>query len=351
LTSGYPQTQFFQTFVDVGIDDRLERVWIKPQAENVFTFDAAAEPKLVNFDYEGTIFKELNFEKPADELVYQMLNDKDIIGRRWAMDELSKTAAGDDVSDADKAKIVTAIVNALETDKSFRIKRAAVSELASVLIERNQSGLPTGTVKFDDATAAALIKAAKNENALLRGDAVELLGYSADPKHAPVYLSALDDRSYYVIDRASVALAKTKDKRAFDAFQKLVKTPSWKGRIQIAGMEGLSELGDKRALETAFKYAQDANQPVAVQSAALKIIGAEGKGDPRAFPLIFESFKIALDNNDFQALFDTTTAIIRLADPRGQEAFDMLKTKFKDNPQLNGYITFMETQFKEGIGK
>ena len=27
------------------------------------------EPKLVNFDYEGTIFKELKFEKPTDELV------------------------------------------------------------------------------------------------------------------------------------------------------------------------------------------------------------------------------------------------------------------------------------------
>ncbi len=329
----------------------MERVWIKPQAENIFTFDAAAEPKLVNFDYEGTIFKQLKFEKPTDELVYQMLNDKDIIGRRWAMEELSEIAAGDDVSDADKAKIITAMVNALESDKSFRIRRAAISELASVLIERNDAGIPTGTVKFDDATVAALTKAAKDENALLRGDAVELLGFSADPKHASLYLSALADRSYYVIDRASFALAKTKDKRAFDAYMKLVKTPSWKGRIQIAGMQGLSELGDKRALETAFKYAQDASQPIVVQSAALKIIGAEGKGDPRAFPLIFEAFKTALANNEFQALFDTTSAIIKLADPRGQEAFDMLKVKFKDNLQLAGYITFMETQFKEEIGK
>jgi aminopeptidase N len=47
----FPQVEFFQTYVDVEIDDRVERVWIKPQAENVFTFAVAANPKLVNFDY------------------------------------------------------------------------------------------------------------------------------------------------------------------------------------------------------------------------------------------------------------------------------------------------------------
>lgn len=351
VTNDFPQTQFFQSVVEVEIDDHIERVWIKPQAENVFTFDAATEPKLVNFDYEGTIFKELDFEKPTDELIYQMLNDKDIIGRRWAMEELSAVAAGDDISEADQTKIAAALRKALESDQSWRIKRAAMDELGSILIQKNQAGIPTGAVKLDDATAAALLNTAKNENALTRGDAIEFLGYTGDAKYASVYLSALEDRSYYVIDRAAVALAKTKDKRAYDAFQKLLKTPSWKGRIQIAGMEGLAELGDRRSLETAFKYAQDSSQPAGVQSAALKIIGAEGKGDPRAYPLIFEAFKTALENNEFQALFDTTTAIIKLADPRGQEAFDMLKTKFKNNGQFMGYITFMETQFKQAVEK
>ena len=151
LTNAFPQTEFFQTYADVEIDNRIERIRIKPQAENVFTFDAEAEPKLVNFDYEGTILKELKFEKPTDELIYQMLNDRDITGRRWAMDELSKTAAGDDVSDADKTKIITALVNSLENDQSFRIRRAAISELASALVQRNEAGLPTGAVKLDDA--------------------------------------------------------------------------------------------------------------------------------------------------------------------------------------------------------
>lgn len=351
LTNPYPQTQFFQTAVDVEIDGNVQRVWIKPQEENVFTFDSPTEPKIVDFDYEGTLLKEMKFDKPTDELIYQMLNDKDIIGRRWAMNELSTTAADKNVSEADKTKIVNALISALDTDESYRIKRAAISELAPMFIQRDPTGQPTGKVQLSDALAAALQKAAKDQNALLRGDSVEFLSYTADPRYADLYFSELNDRSYYVIDRAAVALAATKDKRAFDAFMKLVKTPSWKGRLQIAAMNGLADLEDKRALETAFKYAQDASQPTAVQSAALKIIGAEGKGDQRAYPLIFESFKTALDNNDFQALFNSVTAIIKLADPRGQEAFDMLRVKFKGNEQAMNYINNVESQFKAAVGK
>ncbi|HXH68869.1 MAG TPA: M1 family metallopeptidase, partial [Pyrinomonadaceae bacterium] len=80
----FPQTEFFQTFVDVEIGTesgtRVERVWIKPQAENSYTFAADANPILVNFDYEGTLLKELKFDKSIDELVYQLANDKDVLG-------------------------------------------------------------------------------------------------------------------------------------------------------------------------------------------------------------------------------------------------------------------------------
>ena len=51
LTNEYPQTEFFQSWVDVEIDNKIERVWMEPKAENVFTFDVAAKPKLVNWDY------------------------------------------------------------------------------------------------------------------------------------------------------------------------------------------------------------------------------------------------------------------------------------------------------------
>src|SRR5436190_6529082 len=59
----FPQVEFFQTNVDIEIGTpsgtRIERVWIEPKAENVFTFNVDSKPNLVNFDYEGTLIKEL----------------------------------------------------------------------------------------------------------------------------------------------------------------------------------------------------------------------------------------------------------------------------------------------------
>ena len=43
-------------------------------------------------------------------------------------------------------------------------------------------------------------------------------------------------------------------------------------------------------------------------------------------------------------------AIIKLADPRGQEAFDMLKEKFKDQANILGFASFLESQFKAAVG-
>ena len=49
----------------------------------------ATRPKLINFDYEGTLIKELKFDKSMDELAFQTQNDKDALGRLWAMNQLS----------------------------------------------------------------------------------------------------------------------------------------------------------------------------------------------------------------------------------------------------------------------
>ncbi|MDQ3635117.1 MAG: hypothetical protein M3405_11505, partial [Acidobacteriota bacterium] len=185
----------------------------------------------------------------------------------------------------------------------------------------------------------------------VRADAIELLGAAKDVKYTDLYLLTLNDRSYSVIENAAVALGETKNAKAYEAFVKLTNTPSWKGRIAAAGFKGLAALEDKRGLEFALKTATDKTQPVNVRGAALETIAATGKGDKRAFPLIFDSFKQALDANNFNGLSSSVQAIIKLADPRGQEAFDMLKEKFKNQPQILGFAIFLESQFKAVLPK
>ncbi len=347
LTNEFPQVAFFQTFVDVEIDNKIERVWIKPQAENVFTFDAAQMPKLVNFDFEGTLIKELKFDKPVDELIYQAQNDKDVLGRRWALAELKNKYA----ASPDKAKIAAVLLGAVEKDSFWRLRRAALSEIARIYSPDVPPGTEKPAAKLDDATIQVLLRAAKDKSSLVRGDALEFLGETKDAKYTDVLMAALNDQSYFVINQAALALARTKSPKAYDALIKLVNTSSWRGQIQTAGLNALAELGDARSFDVSYKFATDKTQPFGARTSALSVVGATGKGDARAFPLIFDQFKKALENNDFQGIFNGAQAIVKLADPRGQEAIDLLKGKFKDNPQFMGFITYLDSQFQAAIKK
>ena len=343
----YPQAEFFQSFVDVEIDDRVDRVWLKPQAENVLTFDAAAEPKLVHFDFEGTLIKEIKFEKEADELIYQMLNDKDVLGKRWAMSELERRAQ----LPAERQKIVNALVASMEKDKFWRIRRAALSVIANIYAPDPPPGTERPAARLDAAVLQAVVRSTRDANSLTRGDAFELLGETKDPKHADLLAAALEDRSYFVVDQAALALGRVKGPKALDALSKLTRAASWRGRVESAGLRGLAELGDKRAFEPAYKVAVDRSRPLDVRLAALAVVSATGKGDQRAFPLIFERFKATLESNDFEGLTRAIDAIIELADPRGQQAFDLLREKFKDQPELTAGIKFYEDLFKAALKK
>lgn len=109
LTSDYPQVKYFQTPVDIEIvtpkGSRIETVFIQPKEENTFTFkNVESKPLIVDFDNEGTLIKELTFKKSMDELLYQAKNDGDILGRNWAMQELSNLAKTKDTSATDKIK-------------------------------------------------------------------------------------------------------------------------------------------------------------------------------------------------------------------------------------------------------
>jgi aminopeptidase N len=347
LTNAYPQTEFFQSFVDVEIDNKIERVWMEPKAENVFTFNVASKPKLVNWDYESTLLKEMKFEKPVDDLLYQLANDKDVLARRWAMAELEqKVKAG-----TDRDRIVSALVTSAEKDPFWRIRRAALSVIANIYSPDPQPGHDRPAFKLDGAVEAALIRLTKDPKSIIRGEAMELLGETQDKKYADIFVPALNDQSYEVIDQAALALGRVKDPRALDALTKLTATKSWKGRVMIAGLNGLAELGDKRAFETGYKIATDPSVSRNIRTNALAVVGATGKGDPRAFPLIFEQFKKAMDVSSFQGMINGMNALIKIADPRGQEAFDLVKKKFKDQPGALNFIAGFEARFKEAIGK
>jgi aminopeptidase N len=343
LLNQYPQAEYFQAKVDVEIDGRVEQVWLKPQAENVFTFDSPAKPQLVNFDYEGTLIKEIKFEKTTDELLYQFKNDKDVLGRVWALNQLVPRWKSKDSSEADKARILSAMNQAITGEPVWQIRRDVIQAIAQL-----PPGNPNAAINLDAATATALTAAAKDANSNVRAAAITGLGFLRDSKYAGSFSAALTDQSYGVIDAAAASLARTKDAAAYDALVKLTDTASWKERIRLAGLNGLATLGDRRALDLGFKFT-DKSYPANVRSAALNVLAGSGKGDARIYPLLLESFKTALENNDFQGIFNGLQSFIRLADPRGQEAFELAKEKFKEQANFLGFINQLENQFKKAL--
>ncbi len=344
ITNQFPQVEYFQGRMDIEVDGKINQIWIKPQAENVYTFDAQTEPKLVDFDNESTWIKEVKFEKSIDELIYQFRNDKDVLGRSWALKELTFAPRVGGTDNKYREKLLPALSEAVTNDSFWAIRRDSIQ----ALISQYPSAADQPPPVFDQQTTTALVSAVKDKDSRVRAAAISGLGRTKETKYADLYLVALTDRSYGVIDSATVSLGLTKDARAFDSLAKLLETPSWKDRIRLAGLRGLANLGDKRALDLGFKYT-DKSYSLSVRSTALGVLASAGKGDARVFPLLMENFKKGLENGDFQIIFDGFQHFIRLGDPRGQEAFDLAKEKFKGRGNILGFVGRLEAQFKKAI--
>jgi aminopeptidase N len=333
-TSAYPQTSLFQMPVEIEIgtanNTRIEKVRIEPKEEQTFTFRVDAEPLLVNFDYQDTLIKELKFEKPTNELYYQLSKDQDVLGRIWALDQLSSRIKDKATADADRQPMASALATALTSDKFWAVRLESASAL---------NGVDTKEAR------TALIAAAKDSNARVRARALTSLGAFKDPSLATVFQEHLNDPSYATIRAASAGLGAGKSPGAYDALAKLLDTTSWHDVIRAAGLNGLAALGDKRALDVGLKYAAKENR-ANVRGAALTLVGTLGKDDPRSFQLLSDAFTKAVESGNFQLALPTATALVMLGDPRGAQLMEDAAGK-TEIPQLKRVLVQLADRLKK----
>ena len=353
-TSGYPQVEFFRTPVDIEIGMaagvKIERVNLEAKAEQSISIPLDGEPLLVNWDYQNNLIDEAKFDKPVDELAYQLKNDPDAMGRAWALDRLHKSLRAANTQAVDKGKISEAFSYAITSDKYWEIRRDAINALSpSTGIFVISTTTSPEKPDFMPDIVSALVAATRDSQPNVRAAAFVQLGKLNDAQYANLYAAALNDQSYSVIAAAAAALGKTKSPKAFEQLTKLLETPSWKDRVRVAGLNGLAASGDPRGLEIGFKYTAKNYSP-SVQSAALAVLLETGKGDARVFPLLLESYKQALANNSFSLILSGLRQFINLGDPRGQEAFDLAKENFKGS-NISAFITQLEINFKKAVTK
>ncbi|MBD0326740.1 MAG: DUF3458 domain-containing protein, partial [Pyrinomonadaceae bacterium] len=303
--SAYPQTAFFQMPVDIevnaGNQTTITRVHLEAKEEQTFTIPFDVKPQLVNFDYGGALIKELKFEKSTDDLLYQVARDADMLGRLWALGQLSARIKAPATAETDKQRIAAALSTAVTNDTFWGMRQDAAAALRRV---------PGDNVR------TALLAAAKDKNARVRASAISALASSGDASLASVYLQALNDQSYGVVRAAANALGQTKSPQAYDALNKLFEMPSWRDSVRVSAMSGLAALGDKRSLEMGIRYAAK-NSPATLRTGAVTLLGAIGRDDPRSFQLVGDAFTQGVATGDFGLGSSAAEALVELGDQRG----------------------------------
>ncbi len=168
----------YRTPVLIGLHDgersATEKVWID-EKEEVYEFAANREPDSVEFDRGHYLLKELVFEKPAEELVFE-LGHGDAVGRIWAARELAKRL------DSPSAK--TALEEAAQKDAFWAVRRAAIESLAV----SGGAGLPAF---FKDR--------ATDESSRVRASAVRALGNTSSRVLVPFFKALFPKETSYVV--------------------------------------------------------------------------------------------------------------------------------------------------------
>ena len=346
----YPQTEFFQGKIEIEIDKKIETVWLEAKAENVFRFSVTQEPKLVNFDYQSTWLKELTFTRTIDELMYLVQHSTDPMGRLSGLNELAALVKRETATPRDREKFASALRNIIQSNAYWRIRMNSLSQLRILLT------VPGRPVTLDDITRKLLLDVVTKDKSWVKASAITFLGATLDPQYADVYIHAMTDKSDRVVNAAAIALGKSKSPKAYAALVKLVNRPSWKNQSLMSSLSGLQQLGDPRGYDIAYKFLADLNQPrwnlpqVSTGLWDYRVFAAQtitqlGRSS-EAYPLILERLKKSLEEDDLNVIFNNVLLIETLADTKGEEIFDLLRTKFKNDGYLLSIVNQYETQFK-----
>jgi aminopeptidase N len=336
--SQYPQVKLFQTPVDIEIgtatNTRIERVQIEPKEEQTFKFAVDAEPLLVGFDYGGTLIKEVAFNKTTAQLSYQLSHDQDVLGRIWALSQLTARLKDEKIAAAERQSITTLLANTVVNDRFWGTRLEAATALNGI-----------------NEAKTALLTAVKDANPRVRARAVRSLATLKDPTLAATYAALLNDESYGVVRAAALALGQTKSPAAYDPLAKLIGEPSWRDTIVASALDGLAALGDKRALDFGFKYFAPGNQ-TAVRINALGLLAAVGKDDPRTYPLITAALTESVDRGNAGALAGAEAeALSAIGDQRALTLFQQLAKKPGISPQMAAILARFEARLRERLGQ
>jgi len=238
-------------------DKKIERqVWIHSKS-NTFTFlDIKTKPLMVNFDQGHWLLDEVHFNKSVDELVYQLQNDSDVVGRLWASDQLIQKK---------HHNVVPALIVALKNDPFYGIR----AHCAHLLSNYDQNA----------SVEKALIEATGDKNKRVVQAAFQSLGSFKGSNIERLMSGAYSrDHNYYVRAAILSSLAKINAKKSRKLLKKALHTPSHANIIQRTALHAITQTDPDWAYTEAVKfsaYGQPNN--LRVQAVSMLISTKPGK--------------------------------------------------------------------------
>jgi aminopeptidase N len=260
-------TPLFRTPVEVEITTakgkKIHRLRVNALNQDFF-LQADDRPLMVRFDKPGALLKKLQFQRPLEQIIYQLANDPDALGRIEAAEDLRNFI--------DNAQVVAELTKRLTKDDFWGVRAAAALSL--------------GVSKSTAAREALLTH--RDPEFQVRLAIVEALG---PQKNDAVinYLTKLvaEDASIKVVEKAAEVLGKTADLRALPVLQQALNRDSHRETIRAGALEGLSYLTDKSVVPTLLKWSE-LGMPLRARTSAIKGLGRVGKDQSQVYKALVE---------------------------------------------------------------
>jgi len=252
-------TGIFRTPVDVEIvtakGSSIHRINIVKE-ESTYTFSSTGKPKLVLFDKNDWILKEVNYlNRSNDEWRYQAEFGSDVVARRTAVEHVAKNdTAGESIS---------LLVKISHSDPFWGVRLAAVNSLGMIPRETDE--------KTD-----ALISALSDTKSYVRSSAAVQLGNIRTAKVSEALHKALSDSSYSVEANSVTALSKVDSTNSLSLIKERLDVRSYGNQVANAALNALARLDSVDGVNVALqkvKYGANADG----RSTALNVLKQYGR--------------------------------------------------------------------------
>jgi len=201
--------------------NRVEQLWLEDKTET-FEFKLESEPRLVRFDEGNHLLKEWTFKKTEKELIYQANND-DMIGRMWAINQLSRFS--------ESQKTVDTWVETATEDGFWAVREAAIRQLSVI---NNEDFIEL------------YYNATKDANSKVRVAAVSALGQTMDPEMTKRFREIFEtDESYLVMAEALKSIGKCGNKSQLKYLIEAGDTDSHRNIVGKAASQAIETINNK----------------------------------------------------------------------------------------------------------